>query len=38
ERPRERVELAQDPQYMQYRSAVLEFLYHRQSHPVKEAA
>ncbi|WP_293779786.1 ABC transporter ATP-binding protein [uncultured Oxalicibacterium sp.] len=37
-RPRERVALAQDPQYMQYRSAVLEFLYHRQSHPAKEAA
>ncbi|MDQ7969477.1 MAG: ABC transporter ATP-binding protein [Oxalicibacterium faecigallinarum] len=37
-RPRERVSLAQDPQYMQYRSAVLEFLYHRQSHPAKEAA
>ena len=37
-RPRERVSLAQDPQYMQYRSAVLEFLYHRQSHPSKEAA
>lgn len=33
-RPRERVMLAQDPLYSQYRTAVLEFLYHRQSHPV----
>jgi len=32
-RPRERVMLAQDPLYSQYRTAVLEFLYHRQSHP-----
>ncbi len=38
-RPRERVALAQDPQYMAYRTAVLEFLYHRQAHPaMKEAA
>ncbi|QAU35588.1 ABC transporter ATP-binding protein [Janthinobacterium sp. 17J80-10] len=38
-RPRERVALAQDAQYMQYRTAVLEFLYHRQAHPsMKEAA
>jgi nitrate/nitrite transport system ATP-binding protein len=37
-RPRERVALAQDPLYSQYRTAVLEFLYHRQSHPSKEAA
>jgi nitrate/nitrite transport system ATP-binding protein len=32
-RPRDRVSLAHDPQYMAYRSAVLEFLYHRQAHP-----
>ena len=38
ERPRERVALAQDARYSQYRTAVLEFLYHRQAHPTKEAA
>jgi nitrate/nitrite transport system ATP-binding protein len=39
ERPRERVALAQDARYSGYRTAVLEFLYHRQAHPaVKEAA
>ncbi len=37
-RPRDRVALAQDARYAQYRTAVLEFLYHRQSHPVHEAA
>jgi nitrate/nitrite transport system ATP-binding protein len=39
-RPRDRVELAHDPLYIEYRSAVLEFLYHRQAHPatLKEAA
>ena len=38
-RPRERVALAQDKQYMAYRTAVLEFLYHRQANPAtKEAA
>lgn len=37
-RPRERVALAQDPKYSTYRTAVLEFLYHRQAHPAKEAA
>ena len=38
-RPRERVALAQDALYGQYRTAVLEFLYRRQSHPaLKEAA
>ncbi len=37
-RPRERVALAKDAQYSAYRTAVLEFLYHRQSHPAKEAA
>jgi nitrate/nitrite transport system ATP-binding protein len=40
QRPRDRVALAHDPLYIEYRSAVLEFLYHRQSHPAaeKEAA
>ena len=39
ERPRDRVALAQDPLYIEYRGNVLEFLYHRQAHPVeKEAA
>jgi nitrate/nitrite transport system ATP-binding protein len=37
-RPRERVALAQDPLYVEYRRSVLEFLYHRQAHPAKEAA
>ncbi len=37
-RPRDRVALAQDARYSQYRTAVLEFLYHRQAHPAKEAA
>jgi nitrate/nitrite transport system ATP-binding protein len=39
DRPRERVALAQDALYIQYRTSVLEFLYHRQAHPaLKEAA
>jgi len=40
ERPRDRVALAHDPLYIEYRSSVLEFLYHRQAHPavMKEAA
>jgi len=37
-RPRERVTLAADPQYMGYRSAVLEFLYHRQARPAAKQA
>ena len=37
-RPRERVALAQDAQYSEYRTAVLEFLYRKQAHPAKEAA
>jgi nitrate/nitrite transport system ATP-binding protein len=39
-RPRDRVALAHDPLYIDYRSAVLEFLYHRQAHPAlaQEAA
>jgi nitrate/nitrite transport system ATP-binding protein len=37
-RPRDRVELAHDPLYIEYRTRVLEFLYHRQARPHKEAA
>jgi nitrate/nitrite transport system ATP-binding protein len=37
-RPRNRVALAQSPQYIQYRSAVLDFLYNRQAHVEKHAA
>lgn len=37
-RPRERVALAQDPLYMEYRTSVLEFLYHRQARPALKAA
>lgn len=36
DRPRDRVALAQDVRYIEYRRAVLEFLYHRQSHPLAE--
>jgi len=37
-RPRERVALAQDALYSQYRTSVLEFLYRKHAHPAKEAA
>jgi nitrate/nitrite transport system ATP-binding protein len=37
-RPRNRVDLAQDPAYVQYRRTVLDFLYNRQSHVEKQAA
>jgi nitrate/nitrite transport system ATP-binding protein len=37
-RPRERVALAHDPLYMEYRTRVLEFLYHRQASPQRNAA
>ena len=37
-RPRDRVALAHHRDYIQYRGQVLEFLYHRQSHPAKDAA
>ena len=37
-KPRERVALAHDPLYIGYRTRVLEFLYHRQARPNKEAA
>ena len=33
-RPRERLALANDTKYMSYRSAVIEFLYAKQSHPL----
>lgn len=33
-RPRARLSLAHDPKYMEYRSAVIEFLYAKQSHPL----
>ena len=38
ERPRDRVALAQDPLYIEYRRSVLEFLYHRQAHPALQEA
>jgi nitrate/nitrite transport system ATP-binding protein len=38
ERPRDRVALAQNNRYLEYRRAVLEFLYHRQRHPLAEQA
>jgi nitrate/nitrite transport system ATP-binding protein len=37
-RPRDRVALAQDARYTEYRKAVLEFLYRKQAHPAAEAA
>ena len=37
-RPRDRVALAHDALYIEYRTRVLEFLYHRQARPQKEAA
>ena len=36
-RPRNRVQLAEDSQYIQYRKAVIDFLYTRQSHVEKAA-
>jgi len=36
-RPRNRVELAEDRHYVQYRKAVIDFLYTRQSHVEKAA-
>ncbi|WP_395402392.1 ABC transporter ATP-binding protein [Pseudoduganella sp. UC29_106] len=38
DRPRDRLALAQDPLYIDYRTSVLEFLYHRQKRPVAQAA
>jgi nitrate/nitrite transport system ATP-binding protein len=37
-RPRARLVLAHDPAYIDYRAAVLEFLYEKQAHVEKEAA
>ncbi|RJG15689.1 ABC transporter ATP-binding protein [Massilia cavernae] len=37
-RPRDRVQLANDSLYMEYRTSVLEFLYHRQAPGVRQAA
>jgi nitrate/nitrite transport system ATP-binding protein len=37
-RPRDRVALAHDPLYNEYRTRVLEFLYHRQARPAQQAA
>ena len=37
-RPRSRVELAEDPAYVHYRKAVIDFLYTRQAHVEKQAA
>ena len=38
ERPRNRVELAEDTRYLHYRKAVIDFLYTRQAHVEKQAA
>jgi len=38
ERPRDRLALAQDPLYLDYRTSVLEFLYQRQGHPAQRFA
>ena len=37
-RPRDRVALAHDALYMEYRTSVLEFLYHRQARPAMQEA
>ena len=37
-RPRERLTMAHDPAYINYRAAVIEFLYEKQVHVEKEAA
>ena len=38
ERPRDRVELANDQKYQEYRAAVLDFLYRKQGNPAQKAA
>jgi nitrate/nitrite transport system ATP-binding protein len=38
EHPRDRLALAQDALYIDYRTSVLEFLYHRQGRPAQKAA
>jgi len=37
-RPRDRVALAEDPDYQRYRKAVIDFLYTRQAHVERLAA
>jgi nitrate/nitrite transport system ATP-binding protein len=37
-RPRNRLEMVQDPQYLQCRKAVIDFLYRKQTHVEKQAA
>ena len=37
-RPRSRVDLAENTDYLHYRKAVIDFLYTRQSHVEKQAA
>jgi nitrate/nitrite transport system ATP-binding protein len=37
-RPRDRVELSTDASFLEYRTRVLEFLYHRQARPSRQAA
>ena len=37
-RPRDRIELAEDPRYVHYRKEVLDFLYRRHGHVEKQAA
>jgi nitrate/nitrite transport system ATP-binding protein len=37
-RPRQRLALAQDPLYLDYRTSVLEFLYQRQGRPASHIA
>ena len=36
-RPRNRIELAENPHYVHYRKAVIDFLYTRQGHVEKAA-
>ena len=38
ERPRDRIALAEDPRYVHYRAAVLEFLYRRHAHVERQVA
>ncbi|MDQ5902586.1 MAG: nitrate/nitrite transport system ATP-binding protein [Pseudomonadota bacterium] len=38
DRPRDRLELAHDPRYIEYRAAVLSFLYEKQAHSEQQAA
>ena len=38
DRPRDRLELAHDPRYIECRAAVLSFLYEKQAHSEQQAA